>query len=150
MPLQNYKDLEYEFLDNYWENNKDILGVTHFGELVPEVLYIGPNSEKIIQELISLRIDYKQRKYKGIKPPESQKENILKSKDILKIQMEKEIVGRLEALRRYLRSPTRDPHLSLEEIFRKKRSGFEGIKPIVNYLRKRGQNLIRADKDRIS
>ena len=150
MPLQNYKDLEYEFLDSYWENNKDILGVTHFGELVPEVLYLGPNSEKIIQELISLRINYKQKKYKGNRPPETQKEKILKSKDLLKIQMEKEIIGRLEALRRYLRSPTRDPHLSLEEIFRTKRPGFEGLKPIVNYLRKRGQNLIRTDRDRLT
>ncbi|MGW8188612.1 MAG: AAA family ATPase, partial [Desulfobacterales bacterium] len=42
MPLPNYKDLEHEFLDNYWSQGKDILGVTHFGELVPEVLCLGP------------------------------------------------------------------------------------------------------------
>ena len=149
MPLQNYKDLEYEFLDNYWEHSKDILGVTHFGELVPEVIYLGPDYEQILQELIALRIDYKRRKFKGQHPPESQKEKILHSKDVLKIQMEKEIVGRLEALRHYLRSPTRDPHLSLEEIFRKKRSRFGGFRPLMTYLKKRGEKLLRTDGDRL-
>ena len=38
MPLQNYKDLEIEVLENYWRQNKDVLGVTHFGDLVPEVM----------------------------------------------------------------------------------------------------------------
>jgi hypothetical protein len=33
-------------------------------------------------------------------------------------QAEQEIVGRLEAIRRYLRNPDRDPHLSMEEIFK--------------------------------
>ena len=148
MPLQNYKDLEYEFLDNYWEYNKDILGVTYFGELVPEVLYLGPPYEDILQELIALRIDYKRRKFKGRKPPEAHKERILKNKEVLKIQIEKEIVDRLEALRRYLRSPTRDPHLSLEEIFRKKRSRFESFKPLVNYLKKRSEKMLRSGEDR--
>jgi hypothetical protein len=32
--------------------------------------------------------------------------------------MEKEIIRRLQALRSYMRSPVRDPHISLEEIFR--------------------------------
>ncbi len=34
-------------------------------------------------------------------------------------QAEQEIVGRLEAIRQYLRNPDRDPHLSMEEIFKK-------------------------------
>ena len=148
MPLQNYKDLAYEFLDNYWENSKDILGVTHFGELVPEVIYLGPDYEQILQDLIALRIDYKRMKFKGKKPSEAQKEKILNSKEVLKLQMEKEIVGRLEALRHYLRSPTRDPHLSLEEIFRKKRSRFEGFRPLMTFLKKRGEKLLRTDEDR--
>jgi transitional endoplasmic reticulum ATPase len=38
MPLKNYKDLEREFLVNYWTQDKDVLGVSHFGDLVPEVI----------------------------------------------------------------------------------------------------------------
>ncbi len=149
MPLQNYKDLEHEFLDSYWSQGKDVLGVTHFGELVPEVLCLGPAYETILLDLIALRIDYKHFKYKGTKPPEAMKSRILENKQILKLQVEKELVARLEALRRYLRSPSRDPHLSLEEIFRKRRSRrLEGLKPLVDYLKRRGERLLRTDGDR--
>ncbi|MGD9072537.1 MAG: AAA family ATPase, partial [Desulfobacterales bacterium] len=151
MPLQNYKDLEHEFLDSYWSQGKDILGVTHFGELVPEVLCLGPYYESILFDLIALRIDYKHFKYKGAKPPEALKAKILDSKGILKTQMERELISRLEALRRYLRSPSSDPHLSLEEIFRKKRPRrLEGLKPLLDYLKKHGEKLLRADGGRVN
>ena len=147
MPLQNYKDLEHEFLDSYWAQNKDILGVTHFGDLVPEVMYLGPEYEKILLELINLRIDYKRKKYKGNKPPEDVKEKILRSKEVLRKQMEDDLVARLEALRRYLRSPAKDPHLSLEEIFRKRRIGpIRRFRPIVEYFRRQGDRLIRSSE----
>ena len=150
MPLPNYKDLEHEFLDSYWSQGKDILGVTHFGELVPEVLCLGPYYESILFDLIALRIDYKHFKYKGAKPPEALKAKILDNKGILKAQMEKELISRLEALRRYLRSPSSDPHLSLEEIFRKQRSRrLEGFKPLLDYLKKHGERLLRADGGRV-
>jgi hypothetical protein len=150
MPLPNYKDLEHEFLDSYWSQGKDILGVTHFGELVPEVLCLGPYYESILFDLIALRIDYKHFKYKGAKPPEALKAKILDNKRILKTRMEEELISRLEALRRYLRSPSSDPHLSLEEIFRKKRSRrLEGFKPLLDYLKKHGERLLRADDGRV-
>jgi transitional endoplasmic reticulum ATPase len=137
MPLQNYKDLEPEFLDGYWTQGKDILGVTHFGDLVPEVMYLGAQYERVLQDLIDLRIEYKLRKSRGEKPPEDAKERILKSKETLKNRMETDILGRLDALRRYLRSPARDPHLSLEEIFRKSRKQKKsGFKPLMAYLLK--------------
>jgi hypothetical protein len=41
-------------------------------------------------------------------------------KEELRLEIEKELRGRLAALRRYLRSPGRDPHLSLQEIYRAK------------------------------
>jgi hypothetical protein len=142
MPLQNYKDLDIEFLENYWSQGKDILGVTHFGDLVPEVMYMGPEYEKILFELIESRIAYKLQKYRGNKPPRDIKEKILKHKELLKKQMEIELVARLEALRRYLRSPARDPHLSLEEIFRKRKAvRFTRIRPLMNYFKGR---LVRA------
>jgi hypothetical protein len=122
MPLKNYIDLEKEFLVNYWTQDKDILGVTHFGDLVPEVICLDQEYEQLLQELISIRIRYKLEKHQGRRPDEAIKEEILKKKEILKTRAEKEIKNRLVALRRYLRSPARDPHLSLEEIFRHRES----------------------------
>jgi ATP-dependent Lon protease len=69
MPLQNYKDLELEFLENYWTQDKDVLGVTHFGDLVPEVMYFGEDYEKKLLELIEMRIAYKIKKYRENKGP---------------------------------------------------------------------------------
>ncbi len=150
MPLQNYKDLEHEFLDSYWSQGKDILGVTHFGDLVPEVLCLGPAYESILADLIALRIDYKHLKYKGEKPPAAMKVKILQAREILRNQMEKDLVSRLEALRRYLRSPGRDPHLSMEEIFRKRNARRrDGFSPLVNYLKKHGERLLRVDGGRV-
>jgi transitional endoplasmic reticulum ATPase len=68
MPLKNYLDLEQEFLVNYWTQDKDILGVTHFGDLVPEVICLDPEYEQTIQDLISVRIRYKLDKYQGNHP----------------------------------------------------------------------------------
>jgi SpoVK/Ycf46/Vps4 family AAA+-type ATPase len=122
MPLKNYLDLEPEFLVNYWTQDKDILGVTHFGDLVPEVICLDPEYEQVLQDLISIRIRYKLDKYQGQRPDEAIKEDILRKKELLKFRAEKEIKNRMVALRRYLRSPAKDPHLSLEEIFRRRES----------------------------
>jgi SpoVK/Ycf46/Vps4 family AAA+-type ATPase len=139
MPLQNYKDLEMEFLENYWAQNKDVLGVTHFGDLVPEVMYFGEEYEKRLLGFIDLRIDYKLKKYRGDQQYREIKEDILKIKQKLKDQAEKEILSRLSALRKYLRTPDRDPHLSLEEIFRQrqKRNIKTLIAPLTSYLHNR-------------
>ena len=138
MPLQNYKDLEQEFLENYWTQGKDILGVTHFGDLVPEVMYLGAEYEAVIKELIDLRIRYKLDKYRDGNAQEEVKEKILHTKEILKAQMEKDIIWRLQAVRRYLRSPSRDPHISLEEIFRKNRARrLIGFKSLIHRVSRR-------------
>ncbi|MDZ7581456.1 MAG: hypothetical protein U5R30_12785 [Deltaproteobacteria bacterium] len=66
MPLQNYKDLEHEFLDSYWSQGKDILGVTHSGNWCQKSYAWGPHYEKdSSRDLIALRIDYKHFKYQG-------------------------------------------------------------------------------------
>lgn len=136
MPLQNYKDLENDFLANYWEQGKDILGISNFGELVPEVVCLGPEYEAILKELIAIRIDYKLKKYKDNAAMDAQKEKILKLRKNLKDQIEYRIVDRLEAIRKYLRNPVSDPHLSLEEIFLEHgKSKFIGISPILKFLR---------------
>jgi ATP-dependent Lon protease len=142
MPLQNYKDLEMEFLDSYWSQDKDILGVTHFGDLVPEVLHLNSECDRRLSDLISVRIQYKRDKYQGKKPPQELKERILKSKEYLKREMQKELCSRLGSLRKYLRSPTRDPHLSLEEIFRKRRPhGLRPLRPFWEYMRRHKERV---------
>ena len=139
MPLKNYLDLEQEFLVNYWSQEKDILGVTHFGDLVPEVICLDPEYEQILQELIAIRIRYKMDKYQGKGTDELIKDDILRKKEILRIRAEKEIKDRLGALRRYLRSPAKDPHLSLEEIFRRGDSSISVMTdPVKRWLNKVG------------
>jgi len=139
MPLQNYKDLEPDFLENYWLQGKDVLGVTYFGDLVPEVMYFGDEYEKILLELIDMRIKYKLRKFQGNKLNNGIKEEILIKKQLLKDQAEKEILSRLNALRKYLRTPEQDPHISLEEIFRQreKRNIRTLLAPLISYFHKR-------------
>ncbi len=121
MPLQNYRDLELDYLMAYWEQGKDILGVTHFGDLVPEVLWLGPEYEEKLNALIELRIAYKLRKYRGDRPAREMKQRILEGKAELRDLLEEELLRRIEAIRAYLQTPDRDPHLSLEEIFRRGR-----------------------------
>jgi len=68
--------------------------------------------------LTGLRLEYKLKKYKDLQQDQKLKEKILALKADLRYQAEQEIVNRLEAIRRYLRNPDRDPHLSMEEIFK--------------------------------
>ncbi|MBU1566514.1 MAG: AAA family ATPase [Proteobacteria bacterium] len=137
MPLKNYLDLDHEFLVNYWTQDKDILGVTHFGDLVPEVLCLDPEYELVLKDLTSLRICYKLDKYQNQQPDEAMKEEILRKKEILRVRAEKEIKNRLIALRRYLVSPAKDPHLSLEEIFRRRENTLSRVTdPIIHILQR--------------
>lgn len=117
MPLKNYMDLDQDFLMGYWRQGKDILGVTHFGDLVPEVFWLNEAYEKHLQELLTLRVQYKLAKYRSQTPAPGTKERILQIKEELRREVEKQIRRQLAALRRYLQSPVRDPHLSMTEIY---------------------------------
>ncbi len=116
MPLQNYKDLERDFLISFWDREKDILGVTHFGELVPEVMWLGPEWDRILEKLIPLRIAYKMNKYSKNDRAVDIKKEIIRIKGTLRERLEGEIVCRVGAIRQYLRNPDSDPHMSIEEI----------------------------------
>ena len=138
MPLQNYKDLEIDFLLNYWTQNKDILGVTHFGDLVPEVVWLGPGYEQTLADLIETRLAYKLEKYRGRTPSPVIQEQILEMKRRLRDRLETEIARRLNAIRVYLRNPVRDPHTSIKEIFREApESRGRTVQPILKYVRDR-------------
>jgi transitional endoplasmic reticulum ATPase len=141
MPLKNYQGLEREFLVNYWTQDKDVLGVTHFGDLVPEVIYLDSEHEQALKKLIDLRIRYKLDKYHTQRPDQEMKAEILHYKEILRNRAEKEIRSRLAALRRYLRSPERDPHLSLEEIFRQEGNSLARVADPLRSLVQRFRDL---------
>lgn len=137
MPLQNYKDLESEFLMMYWNRDKDILGVTHFGDLVPEVIWLNADLEKILLELVGLRLQYKIGKFQGNLPSPADKQKILDLKEILRQAVEKEIASRLEAMRAYQRNPMHDPLMSLDEIFRLYRKPHRRLfSPLMGRLRR--------------
>jgi len=117
MPLQNYNDLEEEFLISYWNMDKDVLGVSHFADLVPDVFWLGPESEQILDELIELRINYKRRKYLAGSRNMKEKDRIIAIRQELRITAEQKIIDRVCAIRDYYRNPGQDPHISPEEVF---------------------------------
>ncbi len=120
MPEKNYMDLEKNFLVNYWSNNKDVIGVTHFGDLIPEVVWLDEDYGRRLEEMIALRIHYKLSAYKEDAPSKQTLDRIQSVRAQLRSEVEQLICDRLDALRAYLRSPDRDPHLSLTEIYRRK------------------------------
>ncbi len=123
MPLQNYYDLDKDFLLSFWNRDKDILGVTHFGDLVPEIIWLGPDYEKEQTDLLKIRLAYKIDKYSGNTPDPAIKKTILQKKEVLRVTAEKEIVKRLRSIHTYLKNPSRDPLLSVSEIFKKEDNG---------------------------
>jgi hypothetical protein len=148
MPLQNYRDLEIDYLENYWSQGKDILGVTHFGDLVPEVLWLGPAYEAKVDRLADIRIKYKLAKCQRGRQPEDIKQEILAIKSELRTEIEAEMIRRLQALRQYMRSPARDPHISLEEIFRTDRKS-RRLGSVANLVRNSLRRLRQGKECRV-
>ncbi len=119
MPLQNYKDLEPEFLMGYWQRKKDIIAVTHFADLMPEVLSLDEEHNKQREMLIDMRIQLKTEKYYASDFTPNLKEDIIQTKQEMRIRAEKEILKRVAAIRRYLIDPEREKYISHEKIFEK-------------------------------
>ncbi len=138
MPRQNYNSLENDFLINYWSQGKDILGVTHFGDLVPETIWLSEDYEKIVLELIEQRITFKLDKYQNRISDDVAKENIIRLKAILRNRAEKEIIRKIWAIRDHLQNPHHDRLTSLETIYKEKTKGVKKVigvlDPIKEYL----------------
>lgn len=131
MPKQNYNSLETDFLINYWSQGKDILGVSHFGDLVPETIWLGEDYEKLVQELTEQRIEFKLNKYQNNISDDIAKENIIRLKSLLRLKAEKEIVRKIQAIRTHLKNPNHDPLTSLEAIFEGK---YQTAKKVIGVL----------------
>ena len=134
MPRQNYKSLETEFLIGYWSQNKDILGVTHFGDLVPETIWLDEDYEQLVLELIELRIRYKIKKYQYNEQDDAAHETIIRLKSTLKQRAEKEIVRKIEAIKNYITNPDHDPLVSLESIFQEEERVVKKVKKMFGAL----------------
>jgi SpoVK/Ycf46/Vps4 family AAA+-type ATPase len=119
MPLQNYKDLETEFLMGYWQRGKDVIAVTHFADLMPEVVFLDDEHNRLREELIEMRIKFKNEKYYAGKKNPGLKENIIKTKLEMRKYAETQILKRVNAIRRYLLDPGREKYISHEQIFNK-------------------------------
>ena len=117
MPLQNYKDLEPEFLMGYWQRKKDIIAVTHFADLMPEVLFLDDEHNQQREKLIEMRIKLKSEKYYAAARTPDLKENIIQTKKEMRQRAEQEILKRVHAIRKYLVDPDREKYISHEQIF---------------------------------
>ncbi len=118
MPLQNYKDLEPEFLMGYWQREKDIIAVTHFADLMPEVISLDDEHDSQREDLIAMRIKLKSEKYYATDRTPDLKENIIQTKKQMRLRAEDEILKRVDAIRRYLSDPDREQYISHEQIFK--------------------------------
>ncbi|WP_300457927.1 AAA family ATPase [Desulfobacula sp.] len=118
MPLQNYKDLEPEFVMGYWQRKKDIIAVTHFADLMPEVLFLDDEHNQKREDLIAMRIKLKSEKYYATERTPNLKENIIQTKKEMRKRAENEILKRVGAIRNYLTDPDRERYISHEKIFK--------------------------------
>lgn len=137
MPRQNYKSLEDEFLIGYWSQNKDVLGVSYFGDLVPETIWLDAEYEQKLLELIDLRIQYKLKKYQNNERDEAAKEKIIRYKALLRQRAEEEIVRKLEAIRNYVTNPNNDPFSSLDRIFEEDKARVKRVFSLFEHLTSR-------------
>ena len=117
MPLLNYQDLEPEFLIGYWQRDKDIIAVTHFADLMSEVLFLDKAHNEMREDLIEKRITYKMKKYYDSEKPSNLKEDIIQAKKIMRKRAEDEILKRVNAIGFYLQDPGREKYISHEKIF---------------------------------
>ncbi|MCP4119531.1 MAG: AAA family ATPase, partial [Desulfobacteraceae bacterium] len=117
MPLQNYKDLEPEFLMGYWERGKNIMGVTHFADLISEVVSLDDGYAEELRKLIDMRIRIKLEDYHGAKRCPNLKDDIVLGKKALRKRVEAVILDRINAIRTYLLAPDRDRYISHSQIF---------------------------------
>ena len=118
MPLQNYRDLEPEFLMGYWERDKDIIPVTHFADLMPEVIYLDDEHNQQREKLIEMRIKLKKEKYLAKSVTPHLEEDIIRTKKQMRQRAESEILKRVDAIRQYLTDPDKELYISHKQIFK--------------------------------
>ncbi|WP_303723083.1 AAA family ATPase [Malonomonas rubra] len=115
MPVQNYLDMEPEVLDAYRTIGKDVVAVSSFSSLVPEVFYIDNDYQQQLQMFFQNRLEIAMAPASleglaGIK-----QENLARGKK-LRLIVEEHIRQRLLAIEKHMQDKT-GGFKSLEAIF---------------------------------
>jgi energy-coupling factor transporter ATP-binding protein EcfA2 len=119
MPLPNYNDLEPDLLMGYWQRDKDVIAVTHFADLIPEVLHINEKQHEDNEALIKKRITLKSEKYYDSKRTPNLKEDIIANKRAMRKLVEQVILDRVHAIQMYMLDPDKDKYISHEQLLSK-------------------------------
>ncbi len=124
MPQKNYEDMELDFLSSYWEEDKDVIGVNDFRNLVPEVIFIDEQYAKDVKDLIQKRIAYKKDVFvyysKDTELMEKKEKEIQVLEKKIKDYAENEIIRRVNVIKDYIKDKDPDKEYpSVEEIFKK-------------------------------
>jgi hypothetical protein len=101
----------------YWQRNKDIIAVTHFADLMPEVLFLDKTHNEMRDTLIDQQIQYKTEKYYADKKTRGLKQEIISAKQMMRARAEQEIRARVTAIHLYLKDDDREKYISHEKIF---------------------------------
>ncbi len=120
VPKKNYHTISTDLHKTYWDEGKLIIPVSDYSDIIPEVLYLGKSSDKLLQELIKSRIDYNK---KSLFVPEDElkkeKTKISNLENSLKETAEFVIISRLIALNNFYNDNRKNEFASLEYIFEK-------------------------------
>lgn len=115
MPVQNYMDMETEVLTAYRRIGKDVVAVSSFSSLVPEVFYLGSDYQQQLQTFFQRRRELAlTTKTVTTAAKEKQKNEALA--DLLRKTTEAEIRLRLNAIERHMPNNMHQFE-SLEKIF---------------------------------
>jgi len=120
VPERNYHTIPSDLHESYWNNNKIVIPVNDYSDIIHEVFYMNKEQDKKVQELINSKIEYnKELRYNSeddLKPAKEKIENLEKE---LKKSTEFEIKRRLVALHDFYRDSKRDEFTGLDSIFEK-------------------------------
>lgn len=113
LPTENLKKIPQEYLEDYWEQGKDVLDIGNFRKTAPEVYYFSREHEKKLDELVGARIAYK----RTVLKKEEDLINIRKLEGELKEIGEREMIRRIECLTKYLIDEKSDKYTHPSSIF---------------------------------
>jgi len=97
MPIQNYLDMEPEVLDSYRAIGKDVVAISSFSSLVPEVFFFGDDYQQQLGKLFQQRLDLALAPGGPELLPEAQEENRKLAAE-LRSQAENRVRSRLQAI----------------------------------------------------
>ncbi|MBU4502635.1 MAG: AAA family ATPase, partial [Nanoarchaeota archaeon] len=118
VPAPNYGTIPIEVHEGYWNEDKIVIPVNDYRDIMHEVLYMGNDQDEKVQEFIKANIEYnKKSRVSTEEEMEPMKKELETMASELKNSTEFEIKRRLVALNNYFNDKRMDPDLNLETIF---------------------------------